>query len=90
MLSKHDRMLRADLKLQPLWLLWLQVALGLAAAALGLLSLNFGKSGWVCLGGGFLVATGVERLVTRRIRTSATRAASELAPAGREAGGVGE
>jgi len=37
MISKHDELLLRDLKLQPLWLLWLYVALGVLAVVSALL-----------------------------------------------------
>ncbi len=74
MLSKHDELLLKDLKLQPIWLLSLYVALGVAAAATGLFMLNWSAEAFVCTGGGFLVALGAEKLVTRRIRAAAVQA----------------
>ncbi len=71
MLSKHDELLLKDLKLQPLWLLSLYIALGVAASATGLAMLNWSSEAVVCVGGGFLVALGAEKLVTRRIRAAA-------------------
>lgn len=71
MLSKHDALLLRDLKLQPLWLLWLYVLLGVLSAALGLSGLGFSLEALLCVGGGFLTALGAEKLVTRRIRNAA-------------------
>ena len=71
MLSKHDELLLEDLKLQPVWLLVLYVALGLAATALGLSRVGMSAESPLCVGGGFLIALGAEKLVTRRIRSAA-------------------
>lgn len=70
MLNSHDRALLRDLKLQPLWLLWLYVALGLAALGVGLVQEDR-SARWLCAGGGFLLALGAEKLVSRRIRSAA-------------------
>ena len=74
MVSKHDELLLRDLKLQPLWLLWLYIALGVAASTTGLAMLNWSSEAIACVGGGFLVALGAENLVMRRIRAAALRA----------------
>lgn len=74
MLSKHDELLLQDIKLQPLWLLWLYIAIGVAAAATGLAMLNWSSEAIICVGGGFLIALGAEKLVTRRIRAAAVQA----------------
>jgi hypothetical protein len=74
MLSKHDELLLKDLKLQPQWLLWLYIAIGISAAVMGLVLLNWRTEAVACVGGGFLIALGAEKLVTRRIRSAAVRA----------------
>ncbi len=74
MLSKHDELLLKDLKLQPVWLLVLYVALGLVAASLGLSRVGLSAESLLCVGGGFLIALGAEKLVTRRIRSAAASA----------------
>lgn len=71
MLNNHDELLLRDLKLQPPWLLWLYCLLGITAAFSGLALENGMLSKVACLGGGFLIALGAEKLVTRRIRTAA-------------------
>lgn len=71
MLNKHDELLLRDLKLQPTWLMLAYVGLGLLAAVLGFLVESGFLSKIACLGGGFLVALGSEKLVSRRIRTAA-------------------
>lgn len=71
MLSKHDELLLKDLKLQPVWLLVLYVGLGLLATALGLSRVGVSAESLLCVGGGFLIALGAEKLVTRRIRSAA-------------------
>lgn len=71
MLNKHDELLLKDLKLQPLWLLWIYVALGVVAAISGFVFESGNLSKAVCLGGGFLIALGAEKLVTRKIRNAA-------------------
>lgn len=71
MLNKHDELLLRDLKLQPLWLLWFYCLVGAIAAVSGLALENGMLSKVACLGGGFLIALGAEKLVTRRIRTAA-------------------
>jgi len=78
MLSKHDELLLRDLKLQPVWLLWLYIAIGITASAVGLVMLNWSTEAIACVGGGFLIALGAEKLVTRRIRLAAGRAVTEL------------
>jgi predicted membrane-bound spermidine synthase len=77
MLSKHDELLLKDLKLQPVWLLWLYVIIGLAASIVGLALLKWSAEAIACVGGGFLVALGAEKLVTRRIRAAASQAARD-------------
>lgn len=77
MLSKHDQLLLKDLRLQPVWLLWLYVLLGVVSSAVGLAMLNWSTEAIVCVGGGFLVALGAEKLVTRRIRSAASQAVSQ-------------
>ena len=67
MLSKHDELLLKDLKPQPVWLLWLYIAIGIIASALGLVMLNWRAEAIACVGGEFLIALGAEKLVTRRI-----------------------
>lgn len=78
MLSKHDELLLKDLKLQPIWLLWLYVMLGVAASTTGLVMLNWSSQAIACVGGGFLVALGAEKLVTRRVRSVAVRAVAHI------------
>ena len=70
MLNAHDRALLRDLNLQPVWLLILYILLGIAALAAGLL-LEHPLVRWLCAGGGFLIALGAEKLVSRRIRQAA-------------------
>lgn len=70
MINRHDKLLLKDLKLQPIALCVGYVVLGVAAALIGLLTDGpFAK--WLCLGGGFLIALGAEKLVSRRIRSAA-------------------
>jgi len=76
-LSRHDELLLKDLRLQPLWLLWIYVVLGAVAAIAGLVALEAAPAAWVCVGGGFLVALGAEKLVTRRIRRAAAAAVGD-------------
>lgn len=71
MLSAHDEALLKDLRLQPVALLIAYVALGVAALAAGLL-VEHELSPWLCAGGGFLIALGAEKLVSRRIRQAAS------------------
>lgn len=71
MLNKHDRLLLKDLKLQPLWLLWFYIILGILAAVIGFIFEQGILSKIACFGGGFLICLGAEKLVTRRIRTVA-------------------
>lgn len=71
MLNKHDELLLRDLKLQPTWLMLAYVGLGLLAAVSGFLAESGPLSKVACLGGGFLIALGAEKLVSRRIRKAA-------------------
>jgi hypothetical protein len=71
MLNKHDELLLRDLKLQPLWLLWSYVILGVLAAVVGFVLDRGNLSKIACFGGGFLISLGAEKLVTRRIRNAA-------------------
>ncbi len=71
MLSKHDELLLKDLKLQPIWLLCLYVVLGVVSVAIGLSGTGVSALSLLCVGGGFLIALGAEKLVTRRIRSAA-------------------
>jgi H+/Cl- antiporter ClcA len=68
MINKHDRLLLKDLKLQPLWLLWFYIILGVLAGAIGFILEEGILSKIACFGGGFLICLGAEKLVTRRIR----------------------
>jgi membrane associated rhomboid family serine protease len=77
MLSKHDELLLKDLKLQPVWLLWFYVVIGIAASIAGLVLLDWSAAAFACVGGGFLVALGAEKLVTRRVRAAARQAIAE-------------
>ena len=77
MLSKHDELLLKDLKLQQVWLLVLYLTLGLLATALGLSRVGVSAESLLWVGGGFLIALGAEKLVTRRIRSAATSAVTE-------------
>lgn len=70
-LSKHDELLLKDLKLQPVWLLCLYIAVGLGAVATGLVTVGLRLDALLLIGGGFLIALGAEKLVTRRIRRAA-------------------
>lgn len=70
MLNAHDTALLRDLKLQPLWLCAGYVGLGLVAAVSGW-QLEGSSAKLLCAGGGFLVALGAEKLVSRRIRQAA-------------------
>ncbi len=70
MLTTHDRALLRDLKLQPLWLLFGYIAVGVTALGVGLV-LDDSTARWLCAGGGFLIALGAEKLVSRRIRNAA-------------------
>ena len=70
-LSKHDELLLKDLKLQPIWLLSIYIAVGVGAVAVGFASLGVSLHAWLLVGGGFLIALGAEKLVTRRIRRAA-------------------
>jgi hypothetical protein len=77
MLSKHDQLLLKDLRLQPVWLLWVYLLLGVIASATGLSMLHWSIEAIACVGGGFLMALGAEKLVTRRIRSAAIQAFSQ-------------
>ena len=70
-LSKHDELLLKDLKLQPIWLLSIYIVVGVSAVAVGFVSLGVSLHAWLLVGGGFLIALGAEKLVTRRIRRAA-------------------
>ena len=70
MINRHDELLLKDLKLQPIWLCFGYMALGIAATLIGLLT-EGPLSKTLCVGGGFLVALGAEKLVSRRIRSAA-------------------
>jgi|GEM_PF-3127675 len=73
MLNKHDELLLKDLTRQPVWLLCLYVILGILAAIAGFLSTQAELAKISCLGGGFLIALGAEKLVTYRIRKVALK-----------------
>lgn len=75
MLSTHDALLLKDLRMQPLWLLWAYIAVGTAAAGVALWLQGLAPTAWLGVGGGFLLALGAEKLVTRRIRRAAQLAA---------------
>jgi hypothetical protein len=69
-INRHDELLLKDLKLQPIALCVGYVVIGAAAGLIGLLT-DGPAAKWLCLGGGFLVALGAEKLVSRRIRYAA-------------------
>lgn len=77
MLSAHDRALLKDLRLQPIGLLIGYIVLGLVSLGAGLL-LEHSLAPWLCAGGGFLIALGAEKLVSRRIRQAATALLREM------------
>ncbi|MBL8520493.1 MAG: hypothetical protein JNK75_07445 [Betaproteobacteria bacterium] len=54
-------------------MLWLYVAVGVAASAIAIQQLGLGTPVLLAIGGGFLAALGAEKLVTRRIRNAAAR-----------------
>lgn len=76
MINRHDQLLLKDLKLQPIALCIGYVVLGIAAGLIGLFT-DGPLSKWLCLGGGFLIALGAEKLVSRRIRSAALNLVSE-------------
>jgi hypothetical protein len=80
-LNKHDELLLRDLKLQPIALCVGYVVIGVAAGAIGLMT-DGAAAKWLCLGGGFLIALGAEKLVSRRIRSAALALVRERADAG--------
>ncbi len=69
-LNKHDELLLKDLKFQPIWLMIFYILLGLTSFIIGL-NIEDALSKWLCGGGGFLIALGSEKLVSRRIRFAA-------------------
>jgi hypothetical protein len=69
-INRHDELLLKDLKLQPIGLCVGYVVIGVAAAVIGLMTAGTAAK-WLCLGGGFLIALGAEKLVSRRIRSAA-------------------
>ncbi|MBL8514233.1 MAG: hypothetical protein JNJ55_09615 [Betaproteobacteria bacterium] len=73
MLNKHDELLPKDPKLQPLWLLWLYLVVGVAASAIAIQQRGFGTPMLLAIGGGFLMALDAEKPVTRRISNAAAR-----------------
>jgi hypothetical protein len=79
-LSKHDELLLRDIQMQPVWLLWLYVAVGLGAAVFAAFILDWRAESLLAAGGGFLVALGAEKLVTRRIRLAALQTLQSSAP----------
>lgn len=76
MLNAHDRALLRDLKLQPTWLLFSYIALGIIALGVGL-AFDDASARWLCAGGGFLIALGAEKLVSRRVRKAAQQLMDE-------------
>lgn len=84
MLNAHDRALLRDLQLQPTWLLVGYIALGVAALTTGF-ALEDRLARLLCAGGGFLVALGGEKLVSRRVRRAALHLLNEatMRPAAR-------
>lgn len=79
MLNAHDAALLRDLKLQPVQLCWAYVMIGLVASVSGW-TLDGTASKALCIGGGFLIALGAEKLVTRRIRQAALQLAQSTSP----------
>jgi hypothetical protein len=71
--NKHDELLLKDLNLQPRWLLYLYIVLGLIAAIVGWGANQVALAKISCLGGGFLIALGAEKLVTYRLRKIALK-----------------
>lgn len=67
MISKHDQLLLSDLTWQPTWLLVTYIMLGIVAVAVGMIG-NITLQSVLCAGGGFLIALGAEKLVSKRIR----------------------
>lgn len=75
-LNRHDELLLRDLKFQPIWLMILYILLGILSFTAGSL-VQTSISNWLCGGGGFLVALGAEKLVSRRIRFAAKKLIDE-------------
>lgn len=71
LLARHDDLLIKDLRWQPLWLIWIYIAVGLACSAAAFVLPPGAEAILVAIGGGFLLALGCEKLVTRRIRLAA-------------------
>lgn len=69
---KHDELLLKDLRFQPIWLMIAYVVIALISFSVGL-GIEYSISKWLCGGGGFLIALGAEKLVSRRIRFAAKR-----------------
>lgn len=68
-MNKHDKLLLKDLKLQPKSIVYIYLTIGIIASAVGLYLSNFSLTSILTLLGGSLIALGIEKLVSRRLRT---------------------
>lgn len=68
-MNKHDELLLKDLKLQPKSIIYIYLLVGIIASAVGLYMSNFSLISFLVLLGGSLIALGIEKLVSRRLRT---------------------
>lgn len=68
-MNKHDELLLKDLKLQPRIVIYFYLLIGIIASIVGLYISDFSLTSILTLLGGALIALGVEKLVSLRLRT---------------------
>lgn len=68
-MNKHDELLLKDLKLQPKIIIYFYLFIGIIASIVGLYMSDFSLISILTLLGGALIALGIEKLVSLRLRT---------------------
>ena len=68
-MNKHDELFLKDLKLQPKIILYFYLLIGIIASIVGLYMSNFSLTSILTLLSGALIALGIEKLVSLRLRT---------------------
>ncbi len=68
-MNKHDELLLKDLKLQPKIIIYFYLFIGIIASIVGLYMSDFSLISILTLLGGALIALGIEKLVSLKLRT---------------------
>lgn len=71
MSTPQQEKLLQELKLQPAWLLWAYIVIGAIGIAAGVTLRGITLDAILCVGGGFFLALGAEKMVSMRVREAA-------------------